>query len=183
MQTRITPISVNFYAVTYHRTIKMNPVDVKSNTYIDSSKEINDKDLKSKIGDIIRISKYKNIFAKGYVPNWSAEVFVIANSYYKVIKIIITKLKILFRGHLLIVILNMKKLLDCFTKRKCKKINQKEFRVEKVTKRKDYKLYVKWKGCNSSFNSWIDRKDIIWMSKCFPEPKFFPRKVDLDWFL
>ena len=69
MRTRITPISDNFYAVTYHRTIKMNPVDVKSNTYIDSSKEINDKDLKSKIGDIIRISKYKNIFAKGYVPN------------------------------------------------------------------------------------------------------------------
>ena len=55
----------------------MKPVDVKSNTYIDSSKEINDKDPKFKIGDIVRISKYKNIFAKGYVPNWSEEVFVI----------------------------------------------------------------------------------------------------------
>ena len=55
----------------------MKPVDVKSNTYIDSSKEINDKDPKFKIGDIVRISKYKNIFAKGYTPNWSEEVFVI----------------------------------------------------------------------------------------------------------
>ena len=50
--------------------------DVKSSAYIDSSKEINGKDPKFKIGDIVRISKYKNIFAKGYVPNWSEEVFV-----------------------------------------------------------------------------------------------------------
>ena len=60
---------------TYHRTIKMKSVDVKPNTYIDSSKEFNDKDPRFKIGDIIRISKYKNSFAKGYVPNWSEEVF------------------------------------------------------------------------------------------------------------
>ena len=55
----------------YDSTIKMKPVDVKSNIYINTSKEINDKDPKFKIGDIVRISKYKNIFAKGYVPNWS----------------------------------------------------------------------------------------------------------------
>ena len=55
----------------------MRPVDVKSNTYINSSKEINDKDPKSKIGDIVRISKYKNIYSKSYVPNWSEEVLVI----------------------------------------------------------------------------------------------------------
>ena len=55
----------------------MKPVDVKSNTYIDSSKEINDKDPKFKIGDIVRISKYKNIFAKGYTPNWSEEVLMV----------------------------------------------------------------------------------------------------------
>ena len=47
----------------------MKPVDVKSNTYINSSKEINDKDPKIKIDDVVRISKYKNIFAKGYIPN------------------------------------------------------------------------------------------------------------------
>ena len=55
----------------------MNPVDVKSSTYINSSKEINDEDPKFKTGDIVRISKYKNIFAKDYDPNWSEEVVVI----------------------------------------------------------------------------------------------------------
>ena len=69
---------VNKYNNTYHSTIKMKPVDVKSITYIDSSKEINDKDRKFKIGDIVRISKQSNI-AKGYTSNWSEEVFVIKN--------------------------------------------------------------------------------------------------------
>ena len=55
----------------------MKLVDVKSNTYIKYGKEINNKDPKFKIGDFFRTSKYKNIFAKGYVPNWSEEVFVI----------------------------------------------------------------------------------------------------------
>ena len=62
---------------TYHSTIKMRPVDVKSSPYNDSSKEINNKGHKFKISDFVRISKYKNIFAKGYVPNWSEEVFVV----------------------------------------------------------------------------------------------------------
>ena len=60
---------VNKYNNTYHCTIKMKPVDVISSTYIDSRKEINDKDPKFKIGDIVKISKYKNIFAKDCVPN------------------------------------------------------------------------------------------------------------------
>ena len=47
----------------------MNPVDVKDNTYIDSTKEVNDKGPKFQVGDHVRISKYKNIFAKGYTPN------------------------------------------------------------------------------------------------------------------
>ena len=68
---------VNEYNNTYHRTIKIKSTGVKSSTYIDSSKEINNKDPKFKIGDIVRISKHKNIFAKGYLLNWSEEVFVI----------------------------------------------------------------------------------------------------------
>ena len=68
---------VNQYNNTYHRTIKMKSVDVKDNTYIDFKKVVNDKDPKFKIGDHVRISKYKNIFAKGYTPNWYEEVFVI----------------------------------------------------------------------------------------------------------
>ena len=69
---------VNEYNNTYHRTIKMKPVDVKDNTYIDFEKEVNDKDPKFKIGDHVRISKYKNIFAKGYMPNWSEEGLIIS---------------------------------------------------------------------------------------------------------
>ena len=65
------------YNNTCHRTIKIKPVDVKSNTFNDFNKENNMKDSKFKVGDHVRISKYKNIFAKGYVPNWSEEVFVI----------------------------------------------------------------------------------------------------------
>ena len=68
---------VNKYNNTYHSTIKMKPVDVKSNAYIDSSKEINNKDPKLNIDIFLRISKYKNNFAKGYTPNWSEEAFVI----------------------------------------------------------------------------------------------------------
>ena len=68
---------VNEYNNTYHTTIKMKPIDVKDNTYINTSKKINHKDHKCKAGDCVRISKYKNIFAKEYMPNWSEEVFVI----------------------------------------------------------------------------------------------------------
>ena len=68
---------VNKYNNTYHRTIKMKPIDVKDNTYINIDKEVNNKNLKSKVGDHVRISRYKNIFAEAYTPNWSEEVFVI----------------------------------------------------------------------------------------------------------
>ena len=68
---------VGEYHNTYHRTIKMKPVDVKDNTHIDFEKEFNDKDRKFKIGDHVKISKYKNIFAKGYTKNWSENLFVI----------------------------------------------------------------------------------------------------------
>ena len=71
---------VNKYKNAYHRRIKMKPGDVKSNAHIDSSKEINNKDPKFKIGDIVRISKYKNVCEKGYTVDWSQEVFVIKKS-------------------------------------------------------------------------------------------------------
>ena len=56
---------VNEHNNTYHRTIKMRPIDVKDNTYVNIGKKVNDKDTKFKVGDHVRISKYKNIFAKG----------------------------------------------------------------------------------------------------------------------
>ena len=63
---------------TYHRAIKMKIVDVKDDTYIDSSKKDNDKDPKFQVGDNVRISKCKNSFTKGYTPNWPEEVFAIS---------------------------------------------------------------------------------------------------------
>ena len=67
----------NKYNNTYHNTTKMKPIDVKSSTSVDSSKENNDKDPKFKIGDSVRISKYKDIFAKGETPNLSEKFLVI----------------------------------------------------------------------------------------------------------
>ena len=64
---------VNEYNNTYHVEIEMKQIDVKDNTNINIGKEINDEDPKFKIGAHVRISKYKNFFAKGYTPNWSEE--------------------------------------------------------------------------------------------------------------
>ena len=127
----------------------MKPVNLKSNTYINSSKEITDKDPKFKIGDIVTISKYKNIFAKGYVPNWSEEVFAI------------TKVKNTAPWTYVISGLKGEEIVGTFYKKELQKANQKEFRVKKVIKGKGDKLYVKLKGYDSSFNSWIDKKDIV----------------------
>ena len=70
---------VNKYNNTAHRTMKTKPIDVTSDFYAEYNEESNKKNPKFKIGDYIRISKYKNIFAKGYTPNWSEEVFVVNN--------------------------------------------------------------------------------------------------------
>ena len=122
---------VNKYNNTYHSTIKMKPVDVKSSAYINSSKEINDKDPKFKIGYIVRISKYKKFFAKDYVPNCSEEVFVIK------------KVKNTVPWTYVISDLKGKEIVGTFYEKGLQKANQKEFRIEKVIKRKDDKLYVK----------------------------------------
>ena len=68
---------VNEYNNTYHKTTKMNPIDVKDNTYIDSIKKGDGKHPQFQVGNHVTISKYKNIFAKRYTPNWPAEVFAI----------------------------------------------------------------------------------------------------------
>ena len=98
------------YNNTYHKTIKMKTIDVKDNTYLDSKKEVNDKDPKFKVGYHIRISKYKNIFAKGYTPNWSEEIFVIS------------KIKNTVPWIYLLMILMVKKLLEQFMKKNCKRL-------------------------------------------------------------
>ena len=104
---------VNEYNNTYHRTIKMKPVDVKDNTYIDFKKEINDKDPKFKVGDHVRISKYKNIFAKDISP--------IVQKKYSLLR----KINILYHGHMLLMILIVKKLLALFINKNYKALGKK----------------------------------------------------------
>ena len=69
---------VNKYNNTVHRSIKMKPIEVTNNSYAEYNEETNKKSPKFKVGDHVRISKYKNIFAKGYVPNWSEEIFIVS---------------------------------------------------------------------------------------------------------
>ena len=140
---------VDEYNNTYHTTIKMKHIDVEDNTYINSDKEINDKDPKFNVDDRVRISKYKNIFAKGYTPNWSEEVFVIK------------KVKNTVSLTYVINDLNGEEITGKFYEKELQKTNQEEFRITKVIKRKCDKIYVKWKGYDNSFNSWIDKKDLI----------------------
>ena len=69
---------VDKYNNTVHKTIKMKPIDVTSDSYAEYNEDSNEKGPKFKVGDYIRISKYENIFAKGYTQNWSEEVFVVS---------------------------------------------------------------------------------------------------------
>ena len=140
---------VKKYNSTYHTSIKMKPVDVKDNTYIDFKKVVNDKDPKFKIGDHVRISKYKNIFTKGYVSNWSEEIFIIK------------KIKNTVPWTYVINDLNAEEIIGTFYENELQKTKQNEFRKEKVITRNGDKLYVKWKSYDNSFNSWIDKKDIV----------------------
>ena len=122
---------VNEYNNTYHRTIKMKPVDVKDNNrYIDFEKEVNDKYPKFKVGDYVRISKYTNIFANRYMPNWS-EVFIIS------------KTKNTVPWTYVINDLNGEEIIGSFYEKELLKTNQKKFRIEKVLRKKGDKLFVR----------------------------------------
>ena len=94
---------MNEYNNTYHTTIKMNPVDVKDNAYINFKKEVNDKGPTFKVGEHVRNSKYKNIFDKGYTSNW-------------------LQLKIQSHGHMLLRISMVKKLFEHSMKKNNKRL-------------------------------------------------------------
>ena len=140
---------VDEYNNSIHSSIKMKPKDVESKGVSEYIEETNKKDPKFKISDYVRISKYKNIFAKGYLPNWKEEVFVI------------NKVKNTVPWTYLINDLNGKKMKGSFYEKELQRTGQKEFRIEKVIKNKGNKLYVKWKGYDNSFNSSINKKDIV----------------------
>ena len=102
----------------------MKPIDVKDNTYIEFGKEGNYKDPKFKVGDHVRISKFTNIFAKGYTPNWSEEIFVIK------------KVKNTVSRTYAINDLNSEEIIGIFFEKELEKTNQEEFRIEKVIKKR-----------------------------------------------
>ena len=124
---------VDEYNNAYYTTIKMKPIDVKDNTCINTDKETNDKDPKFKVGDRVRISKCKNIFAKGYTPNWSEEAFVIK------------KVKNTVPWTYVINDLNGEEIMGTFYEKELQKTNQEEFRIEKVIKRKGIKCMLNGK--------------------------------------
>ena len=127
----------------------MNPIDVKNDSFAKYNEDYIEKDPKFKVGDHVRISKYKNIFAKEHAPNWSEEIFVVK------------KIKNTVPCTYVSSDLNGEEIIGSFHEKELQKTNQKEFRTEKILKTKGSKLYVKWKGYNNSFNSWIDKKDLI----------------------
>ena len=109
---------VKKYNNTYHNTIKMKPIYVKSDSFAEYNEESNEKDTKCKVGDYVRTSKYKNIFAKGYTPNSSEEVFVVK-------KIISTLSWAYVIGDL------KKKLWEVLMKTNCKNLIKKNSELEK----------------------------------------------------
>ena len=122
---------VDKYSKTVHKTIKMKPVNITDDSYAKYNENFDKKDPKFKVGDQVIISKYKNIFAKGYTPNWSEEVFVI------------NKIKNTVPWTYAISDLNGEEITGSFYEKELQKTNQKEFRTEKVLKRKGDKLYIK----------------------------------------
>ena len=126
----------------------MKPTDIRFDSYAEYNEDSYEKDPKCKVGDHVRISKYKNIFAKGYAPNWSEEIFVIK------------KVKNTVPWTYVINDLNGEEIIGTFYEKELQKTNQQKFRIEKVINRKGNKLYAKWKGYDHSFNSWIDKKDV-----------------------
>ena len=98
----------------------MNPIEVTEDSYAEYNENLNKKDPRFKIGDHVRISKYKNIFAKVYTPNWSEEVFAIS------------KIKNTVPSTYLINDLNDEEITGSFYEKELQETNQKEFRIEKV---------------------------------------------------
>ena len=140
---------VNKYNDTVHRTIKMKPIDVESGSYAEYNEDSNVTTPKFKVGDHVRISKYRNIFAEESIKNWSEKVFIVS------------KIKDTAPWTYVISDLNGRKIAGSFYEKELQKPNQNEQKTEKVIKRKRNKLYIKWKGFDNSLNSWIDKKDIV----------------------
>ena len=126
----MTAISKNVYLDvlhdinTVHRTIKMKLIDVTGNSYAEYNKDFNKKDPKFKVGDHVRISKHKKIFAKGYAPNWSEDVFVVS------------KIKDTVPSTYVVSDLDGEEITGSFYENELQKTSQEKCRIEKVHKKR-----------------------------------------------
>ena len=150
---KILPSLVHRYNHRRHRTIKMTPHEasqkkneerVKGN--IEKPKKA--KPPKFKLGDLVRVSKLKNIFAKGYTPNWTEEVFEIDQ--------ILPTNPITYK----LIDLMQEDIEGSWYKQQLQKTDQNTFRVEKVLRKKKDQAFVKWSGYPTKFNSWIPLTDL-----------------------
>jgi hypothetical protein len=139
-----------------HRTIGMKPSEVKKkhekkllNTVYNHLKIVN---LTSKfhVGDHVRISKSRGVFDKKYMPNWSTEIFTIK-------KILLTN-----PNTYLLQDYQKQDIKGCFYQQQLQKVKYPDvYLVEKILRRKNNKVFVKWLGFDSTHNSWIDKKKIV----------------------
>lgn len=152
----LLPIITNIYNNRKHRTIGMKPADVKENTNIGAYDrlKIMPKKRKFRLGDIVRISKYKSVFEKGYMPSWSTELF-------KIVKVQVTN-----PSTYLLESLEGEPISGCFYEAELLKTNSPDvYLVEKILKKRNRnnteQLFVKWLGFPNQFNSWINKNSIV----------------------
>lgn len=154
--TDILPDLVHDYNNTKHQTIRMKPSEVSSENERDLLRNVYKKvrvkpaqRLKFKVGDRVRISKYKNVFEKGYTPNWTTEIFTIiaiASTNPVTYKLKDYKNQPILGG---------------FYEQELLKVKHPDiYLVEKVLKKQGKKLYVKWLGFDNTHNSWIHETDL-----------------------
>lgn len=154
----VLPQLVLDYNQTVHSKIKMRPIDVtKENSrqlyqriYLKDKLKVNDRKNKFNVGDVVRISKFKHIFEKGYTPNWTTENFTV-----KKINNTIPHTYIL-KDH------KGNPIQGCFYEHEMLKTKHPDvYLVEKIIKKRGNRCYVKWLGFDSSENSWVNKEDIL----------------------
>ncbi|KAF0712107.1 Uncharacterized protein FWK35_00029830 [Aphis craccivora] len=147
----ILPKLINEYNNSKHRTIGMTPVQADANpsSVVIKHRKIINGSIKFNVGDNVRISKYKGVFAKGYLPSWSTEIFKIV----KINETLPTTYQLQdYTGT---------PIAGCFYYEELLKTNYpNDYLVEKIIRRKGKQIYVKWLGFDSTHNSWINTSDI-----------------------
>ena len=140
---------VDNYNNTFHRIIGMKPIDIKSDSYAECNVDSNEKDPKFKLGD--------------HVKFWNTKSFLLKDILQICLKkfLLLAKINNTVPWTYVISNLHSEEITGTFYEKDLQKTNQKEFRIEKIIKRKGDKLFVKWKGYDNSFNRWINKKDIV----------------------